>query len=133
MSLIKRIMKHEGFRETPYPDVIHGWDVPTFGHGLTYITKEESQQIVANRIRKIEHDLAVKIAFFYLLPNEVQEVLIEMAYQMGVNGTMGFRNMLSELHDQSFEAAADEMLNSKWAVQTPSRARSLAEIVRSFK
>jgi GH24 family phage-related lysozyme (muramidase) len=53
MTLIESIKKHEGFRAKPYPDPIRGWDVPTFGHGLTYITEAESAVLVENRIREI--------------------------------------------------------------------------------
>ncbi len=126
-------MKHEGFSEKPYPDPIHGWDVPTFGHGLTYITKQESKIIVQNRINEITNQLAHKIAFFFLLPEDVQEVLVEMAYQMGVQGVLGFNNMLEALHEHDFELAADEMLNSRWAIQTPRRAKELSTIVRAYK
>jgi hypothetical protein len=41
-SLIESIKANEGFEPKPYPDPLHGWSVPTFGHGLTYITEAES-------------------------------------------------------------------------------------------
>ena len=46
MSVIESIVKHEGFRSKPYPDPIKGWGVPTFGHGLTHITVDESRRLV---------------------------------------------------------------------------------------
>lgn len=130
MSLLDSIEKHEGFRSKPYPDPIHGWDVPTFGHGLTYITEDESRQIVKNRITEIEASLKIKVAGYFNLPHQARNVLVEMAYQMGVPGLMKFKNTLEFIEKEDFQSAADEMLDSVWAKQTPKRAQDLAEIMR---
>lgn len=49
-------------------------------------------------------------------------VLASMAYQMGVDGLSGFRNMLSAVADGRWDDAKAEMLDSRWAKQTPERA-----------
>ena len=129
-STIDRIKRHEDFREKPYPDPIHGWDVPTFGYGFTYITKQESEPILRNRIQTITSELKHRLSFFRQLPEDIQSVLIEMAYQLGVPGLLKFRKTLKSFALGQYSKASDEMLNSKWAEQTPKRARELAEIVR---
>jgi len=131
--LIESIVKQEGFRSKPYPDPIHGWEVPTYGHGLTYITESESLEIVKNRLIEVEARLRTNIVFFYSLHYQIRNVLIEMAYQMGVNGVLKFKNMLRALSQEDYETAADEMLDSRWAKQTPSRAKALSEIIRGFE
>lgn len=132
MSVIQSIIKHEGFRAKPYPDPIHGWQVPTFGHGLTYITADESRRLVENRVAKIMHQLDLRLPFYRTLPNVAQDVLIEMAYQMGVRRLMKFKNTLGALKQAQYRTAAAEMLDSQWATQTPKRAKSLSNRIKSL-
>lgn len=132
-NLIDRICKHEGFEETPYPDPLTGGKPWTFGHGLTYITEAESRMVVKHRVFTISQELKSRIDFFWSLPEEVQDVLIEMAYQMGVKGLLNFKKMLNVLSKKDYSGAADEMLDSRWAKQTSGRANFLAYIVRSQK
>ncbi|QIW89977.1 lysozme [Aeromonas phage PS] len=58
-------------------------------------------------------------------------VLVSMAYQMGVAGLAQFKNTLYLVETKQFEEAAKAMLDSKWAKQTPNRARRHAEQMRS--
>jgi hypothetical protein len=57
---------------------------------------------------------------------EVRLVLINMTYQMGTSGVKKFKHTLEHLRDESFDEAASELLDSKWAGQTPHRASRLA-------
>ena len=50
MSLIDDIKKHEGFSPVVYKCTA---GVDTFGHGLTWITEEESLEILSNRISQL--------------------------------------------------------------------------------
>ena len=63
MTVVDSIVKHEGFRETPYPDPLTGGAPWTFGHGLTYITQEESRLIVERRVREISTRLQANKPF----------------------------------------------------------------------
>ena len=58
-------------------------------------------------------------------------VLVSMAYQMGVAGLAQFKNTLSLIEHKHFDDAAKAMLDSKWAKQTPNRAKRHAEQMRS--
>ena len=58
-------------------------------------------------------------------------VLVSMAYQMGVGGLAQFKNTLYLVETKQFEEAAKAMLDSKWAKQTPNRAKRHAEQMRS--
>lgn len=128
---LKSVLKHEGFRSKPYPDPILGWDKPTFGHGLTYITEEESETLVRRRLAELDNALRATSVLYPQLPIEARSVLLEMAYQMGVRGVKGFVKMWQALKDGDYKRAAEEMLDSKWARQTPNRARVLAERMRN--
>lgn len=126
MDLIESIKLNEGFRSKPYPDPIHGWDVPTFGHGLTYITELESETIVRKRVESIREEIGRLKPVFKTLNIDRQNTLIEMAYQMGVSGLMNFKKMWAAIEAKNFSLAHDEALDSRWAKQTPKRAVSLA-------
>lgn len=64
---------------------------------------------------------------FLELSSVRQDVLLEMAYQMGVGGLLHFKRMWSALRAEEWENAADEMMDSRWATkQSPGRAATLA-------
>ena len=125
--LIQSIKQHEGFSPKPYPDPIHGWEVPTFGYGFTYLDEEEADYLLHRRIMQTKARLSKAKGFFIQLPETVQEVLVEMAYQMGVSGLLKFKKMWAALAERDYETAAKEALDSRWAKQTPNRAKVLAE------
>ena len=64
------------------------------------------------------------------LPETITDVLIEMIFQLGIGNVMKFKKMIAALQEQDFETASLEMLDSRWATQTPSRAEKLSLIVK---
>ena len=58
-------------------------------------------------------------------------VLEDLAFQLGVDGLLEFVRTLADVEAGDYPAAADEMLRSRWAEQTPNRAAGLAELMRS--
>lgn len=58
-----------------------------------------------------------------LLHNPRVAVLVSMAHQMGVDGLADFHNTLRHIGNQDWFQAETGMLKSKWATQTPNRAR----------
>jgi GH24 family phage-related lysozyme (muramidase) len=67
------------------------------------------------------------------LPETARLVCADMVYQLGDGGFAGFHKMLEALRTNppDFIGAAHEMVNSKWAMQTPLRCRQLADLMRS--
>lgn len=59
------------------------------------------------------------------------DVLYSMAYQLGVDGLAAFKNTLLMIANGNFSGAAEAMLASLWARQTPKRAQRQAEMMRS--
>lgn len=125
-NVLKSIASHEGFSQTAYPDPISKGAPYTFGHGLTTITESESMEIVKNRVISIQSALSIKLPYYTALPDDAKEVLIEMAYQMGVSGLLGFKNTLDMIKKGDFVGASKNMMLSKWASQTPKRALALS-------
>lgn len=125
--LYESIKQHEGYRARPYADPIHGWKVPTVGYGSTRIGKKAAEIQMQEDVSQCLSSLSKRVPFFIFLPLDVRFVLIEMAYQMGAGGVLSFKNMWAALKKRDYEQAAIEMLNSRWAEQTPIRARDLAQ------
>ena len=93
------------------------------------ITEEEADYLLSNDIRSIRKELFDSKINFEKLNNARQSVLINMAYQMGINGLFKFKKMFSALSNQDYSLASLEMLDSKWAKQTPARAERLSSLM----
>ena len=124
MTLIDTIKRHEGFRAIPYQCSSGVW---TIGYGFTSLTKYESDVILKIKVDNLQVDLAPVIE---PLSPARQDVIINMAYNLGIGGVMGFKKMWLAIHNKDFARAADEMLKSKWADQVGARGIELSEIMR---
>ncbi len=129
--LLQSIKDGEGFREEVYKDSL---GIDTVGYGFTIKDLQLSEGISSVILRILVLNLIVDVQdrfrWFYLMPNEVQMVVVEMCYQMGISGFSQFKKTIAHLKSFNWVEAADEMLNSKWAKQTPNRAKKLSEKVR---
>lgn len=63
-------------------------------------------------------------------PDEVHLVVSAMCFQMGRRGVLKFKKMVQAIDDCNYGKAADEMLDSLWAKQTPVRAKRMASLMR---
>lgn len=142
-AVTARIMRHEGCRLQVYDDatglaIRRGTLVkgnPTIGWGSLIalpggITWDEADAMLRARVAQARTDAAT-LPVYSALDAVRQGVLVEMVYQMGVTGVRGFVRALAALARQDWGAAADEMLSSVWARQTPARANVLAKIMQS--
>ena len=125
-KLVERILENEGFKSKPYQCSEGVW---TIGHGITYLTEEESKRIVADRIAEKHLGLGGTVDWYNDLPPEVQGVILEMTFQMGTSGMLLFKKMIKAMQDKDWKQASAEMKDSKWYRQTPNRCERLAEIV----
>ena len=126
-ALIERIGVSEGFRSKPYQCSEGVW---TIGHGLTWLTEEESLHILAGRISQLHLKLHDDLDWYEDMPPEIQGVVIEMCFQMGFAGFCKFKKAIANMKEYNWKGVADEMLDSLWAKQTSNRANRLADIVR---
>lgn len=98
------------------------------------ISKEESAYLFANDVADKTAEVRRALPWFARLNEARQGVLLNMAFQMGTEGLLAFKNTLAMIQAGQYDAAADGMLNSKWArEQTPARAKRLADQMRTGK
>tara|TARA_X000001382_G_scaffold130367_2_gene124988 strand:+ start:1207 stop:1617 length:411 start_codon:yes stop_codon:yes gene_type:complete len=132
-KLIDRVKHHEGFRSKVYK-CTEGFDTIGYGFAIKDLVLEEdiAEQILMDKLDHLGVRIDKNFPWLEMAPEEVREVLIEMAYQMGVSGVSKFKKALKFMEHHNWTRAAEEMLDSKWHRQTPNRAKDLSEIVRSL-
>lgn len=146
-NLIEELKQDEGFRSEVYRC---SQGVLTIGYGTTlplspkeselltlipniaFITKENAEKLLMLRLEKKIRALHEALPWLDKQPIKVQEVLYNMAYQLGVKGVLKFRKTLKFIENKEYQKASVEMLNSLWARQTPNRARRLSQKLGSL-
>lgn len=122
---LQRLAQDEGFRGDPYEDHL---GKPTIGYGtLLPLTEAEAALLLNHRLQEKLDELTAAAPWVEGLPQPVQDVLANMAYQLGVGGLMKFRNFLNALQMGNYASAKPHGLDSLWARQTPNRANRLMD------
>lgn len=94
------------------------------------ITQAEALVLLENDISAFWGQLCVSLPWLLQAPEPAQEVLTNMAFNMGLTGLLGFKTTLGLMQGGRYAEAADEMLRSRWAGQVGERARRLAALLR---
>lgn len=106
-------------------------DIPSmavvYEHG---ITEADARYLALNDIKIVENELAKVHPCVNDLSAVRQLVLMDMAFNMGVPRLCKFKKMWNAIHEQSFEIASIEMLDSKWARQVGGRATRLSDAMK---
>lgn len=82
-------------------------------------------------IAKHKQDLDAALPWAKTLDDARYAALINMTFNLGINGLLGFHHTLEAIRLGDFNGAANSMLNSKWADQVGPRALRLAQQMRS--
>ena len=136
MNRIKsQLVRHEGLRLKPYRCTAGKL---TIGVGRNLddcgISQKEAYVLLDNDIRNCEQQLLDEIPVIYNALDEVrQSVLLNMCFNLGLKGLLGFNNTLAFIAAGDWERAANGMLASKWAKQVGMRAIELSEMMRKGK
>ena len=124
--------RFEGLRLKPYTCPAGKLTIG-YGHNLedNGITEDIAVRMLDADLKAAEREVQDKFSSFYKLNEARQFVLVDMAFNMGINRLLTFKKMFAALAKGEYPTAAREMLNSKWAVQVGNRAKTLAEIMKS--
>lgn len=135
MNVIQQLRREEGSIPHAYQDHLGFW---TIGVGRLIderkgggLSPEEIDFLLANDVAKFTREVRAALPWFDSLNEPRQAVLIGMAFQMGTAGLLSFKQTLGAVRDERFATAAALMLQSKWATQTPARARRMARQMES--
>lgn len=147
MKLIEQIKKQESFSSTVYK-CPSGFSTVGYGYNLDAnplklssleiahaykngMPEHEADRLLKLMISKLQAELPDKIKSWSRLSQVRKDILVNMAFNLGVEGLLGFKSMLACLSADNYLTASDEMLNSKWKKQVKGRAIVLAEQMRS--
>ena len=132
--LLQSVKKHEGYRNKVYKDTL-GKRTVGVGHlcveDFWEDNKEYPEEMLMN-ILKDDLKNAIQgsqrlLAECPVLDDLAEEIIIEMVFQLGETGVSKFKNMIKALEEgPDYQTAAIEMLDSRWAKQTPERAASMS-------
>ncbi len=129
-KLIEQIKKAEGFSGMPYEDTL---GIPTIGYGTKLpIDEEEAELLLKKRLNDTIKDLKRAYPKFEELPPTIQEVLLDMGYNMGIPRLMKFKKMWKAIDEGDWNKMADEMVDSRWYRQVGNRAKNLVQVVRDY-
>jgi len=138
-KLIALLILHEGLRLSPYLctagkltiGVGHNLDAkPILGVGpWTRITRERAMQILAADLQEVIIGLEKTLPWIETLNEPRQAVLVDMAFNLGLKGLLGFKKFLGSLQDKAFDKSPAHMFDSKWAQQVGYRAKRLAKMI----
>lgn len=135
-NLEQQLRGDEGVKRQAYQDHLGFWtigvgrliDARKAGSGLR---PDEISYLLNNDIADRITVLGAKLPWMKRLDEARQGVLLNMSFQLGVDGLLGFANTLKFIEAGDYGRAADNMLLSKWATQTPARAKRLATQMRT--
>lgn len=106
-------------------------EYPQFANGLT---ESAADTLLAKDLEsKVRDAQSLYVQYKMTGGIQLQMVLVQMVFQMGLAGVSAFKNTLGAMGRGDYKAAANGMRNSAWYKQTTNRAEELARIVESQK
>ena len=118
--LVSRLVQHEGIKQFAYTDSL---GYVTIGVGRCIhegkgrgLTSDDCFMLLRNDLIYFRN-LLLKYDWFIKQDTVRQNALVELAFNMGVNGLLSFKKMLSALTVNNYALAAKELVSSVWATQ----------------
>lgn len=129
--LRSQLERHEDNRLKPYRDTVGKLTI-AIGRNLddVGIYPDEAELMFKNDVDRVERELNT-VTEYRALDSVRKVVIANMCFNLGFNGLLGFRRMWAAVGRLDYDAAAREMLDSKWASQVGVRAIELSEIMRT--
>jgi lysozyme len=124
------IKRHEGLRLRLYQCTRGKWTIG-FGHNLSAkgISRSIAELIFEEDYAEAESGAKTLVKNWDDLSPARQDVLIDMTFQMGLDGMRKWENTLAAIERGDWKMAAYNMRLSLWAKQTPERARELIRMM----
>ena len=131
-KLAARVRRNEGLSYLPYRCSAGALTIG-YGHNLEArgISKEVAELLLKQDLEVAEKQVKNAFIWWPKLDDARMGVLVEMCFNLGISGLVGFKKMLSAVEAGDYQTAAQEMLDSKWARQVKGRAVELAKIMQT--
>ena len=135
-NLKEMIAKHEGYEPRVYK-CSNGFDTIGYGFAIKdlFMDEEIAGLILDKKIRGILARIEGNEdwdSWFFDKPEPVQDILVNMIFQIGFSGVRKFKKTIRYIKDDKLLLASEEMLDSKWArSDSPNRAKELSDILKS--
>ena len=136
---VNRLITEEGYRQYPYNDATGSRVSCLPGGNLSWLiglnletsgSIELAKVIVQYLVNKLNEQF--KVFWWYgALDDARLSVIIDLAFNMGMNGLLHFPKMLAAIGAQNWQSAHDELLDSDAARMLPKRYQALAQILLS--
>ena len=104
-------------------DPEHGQDVDT------PVSEERITDCFEKDIQNVINDLDRNMDWWKDLPEDLQRVMANMCFNLGITRLLKFKKFLGAMEDHNWDKAAVEMLDSRWAIQVGPRAIRLKDRV----
>jgi len=124
LELVERIKELEGFRRYAYEcsqgalTIGYGTVIERGGHGIPEFIAE---LLIRDYLQTLQARFETQ-GWFRSLDPDRQAAALEMGYQMGYEGVLGFSRMIEAIEHSEWDRVKAEALDSQWAKQTPARA-----------
>ena len=131
-KLIEQLKIHEGFRSTVYT-CSGGKKTVGYGRNLQDIgiSEEEAEMLLKNDIYEATNQLLNAFPFMATFSDVRISAMINFTFNVGIGTVRKFSNTIEYLKNKDWDAAADEMMDSKWAEQVGDRAIQITEQIRT--
>jgi lysozyme len=149
-SIENMIERHEGRRYKVYKD---NMEIPTIGVGFNLrrngankalrsvgadlqqilkgvpLTDNQIDILFAQDIQTATQDAIQFLPNLKDYPGDIQNIVIDMAFNLGGKGLSKFVNFKKALIDKDYTGAARQMVNSKWYSQVGNRSKELVDLM----
>ena len=132
---LNQLKNDEGCKLRAYPDPLSGSDPWTIGYGATgpgihkgtTWTQSQADGAILLRVKQIETQLGHQLPWFNKLQEVRQDVLVNIAYNIGVHGLLKWTITLAAVGRGDYHDAADDIRNNKvWSAEIGNRAKRCA-------
>jgi len=93
------------------------------------ITGDECRELYEFDMEWVTEGLIEKVSGYNSMPDHFKAVLINMCFNMGLHGLLGFKNMLAAMRANNSKAAIEELKDSALATQLPKRVARLVSVL----
>lgn len=147
-KLVAELRRDEGEMLKSYKDSLGYWTIGVgylldpakggnpapFGKDLRNggtITSDQSAFLLNKEIDEKQAELDRRLPWWRKLDDVRQRVILNMAFNLGVDGLLGFKNTLAMVQTGNYAGASAGMLKSLWAKQVGGRADRLSNMMKT--